>query len=184
MRESCPVFYLSVSFRATLNSFSRPASHIVLRLAAGTPSRLLSMVNHRLLKEYKELAKQNDPEISLSLADEADINGWEARGTRGSRSTTRHPQHPSHASLAATRCPRRCGARSLPAPPQPQPLPLQPPPPPPPQLSAATAAAASIHGRRITVLVHTLPPPPTRQARLRGPAGTPYEGGTFEIRLT
>ncbi|EOD22044.1 hypothetical protein EMIHUDRAFT_240551 [Emiliania huxleyi CCMP1516] len=60
------------------------------------------MVNHRLLKEYKELAKQNDPEISLSLADEADINGWEARGTRG----------------------------------------------------------------------------------LRGPAGTPYEGGTFEIRLT
>ena len=141
------------------------------------------MVNHRLLKEYKELAKQNDPEISLSLADEADINGWEARGTRGSRSTTRHPQHPSHRELGGHPLSSPLW-REKPAPPQPQPLPLQPPPPPPPQLSAATAAAASIHGRRITILVHTLPPPPTRQARLRGPAGTPYEGGTFEIRLT
>ena len=38
------------------------------------------MVNHRLLKEYKEISKAKpDPEIQLALSDESDIFTWEAR---------------------------------------------------------------------------------------------------------
>lgn len=38
------------------------------------------MVNHRLLKEFKELSTAKpDPDIALALADEADIFVWGAR---------------------------------------------------------------------------------------------------------
>jgi len=38
------------------------------------------MVNHRLLKEFKELAtSKRDPDIQLTLTDESDIFAWEAR---------------------------------------------------------------------------------------------------------